>query len=211
MIMKKLENTESEVITYFKKLGFELVGSNKDRVFMRHSTLHMLQIWKRKDKFSIQIYDDSFANYNISYGAKPMKLEEYSSLKKHIRTAIIRAALLTTMVEWSTIRADESAYVRDGLGHISLSSLNPPHVYQDDDLILKLGAEKGEYDTITTFRYEFEPFGDITFIKHDPSCRAVIFPSEIRKFQDDILHWCAIPDNPLKRLREKSIFLFIDD
>lgn len=214
--MTKAEKLQNEAKTYLEDRGFYETSRSEGGIYtasqsegdisMQYLNFTAMTVHLDNDgKIRFQLDWDLFQNSHVSYGEKPFDMDSYASVPKRIKHVLNHTVIMLDMVAWSDIRADERSILRNtSIGHISIESFGSPLVYEDEDLVLKFALQdKGTFRRpVMAFRYFFEPFGDLFFTQMLGPRQKVVFIRDIRKMQDDILHWCALPYNPFKTFRD---------
>ena len=203
--MTKAEKLQNEAKTYLEDRGFHVTSQSEGDISMQYRNIPAMTVHLDNDeKIRFQLDWDLFQSNHISYGEKPFDMDSYVSIPKRIKHVLNHAAIMLDMVAWSDVRADERACLRnETIGHVSVESFGLHLVYKDEDLVLKFTLSKRieQAYPVMGFRYFFEPFGDLFFTQNLKPGQKAVFIRDIRKMQDDILHWCSLPYNPFKVFR----------
>lgn len=209
--MATMQQRQHRAKEYLESQGFHVASTTGSYIQMQYGRLDILSVYLCNDgNILVQLDWGVFRDYHISYGETAIPVDEHHTIPDRIRTIANHAVILLSLVEWSPIRADENSYLRLPDGHIPVDALDHPIEYRDDDLLLKFTLSKRVERAwpVMGFRYIFEPFGELSFTQNLRPGQLVVFPSDIRRMQDDILHWCALPDNPFRKFRSDCIFQF---
>jgi len=210
--MTKAEKLQNEAKKYLEDQGFHTSFQSEGDISMHNPHIPSMTVHLDNDeKIRFQLDWDIFRNHHISYGEKPFDMDSYMSVPKRFKHVFNHAVIMLDLIAWSDIRADERSFLRnETIGHIGIESFGSPLVYKDEDLVLKFTLQNSEILSrpVMGFRYFFNPFGDMYFTQNLKPGQLVVFISDIRKMQDEILHWCSLPDNPFRKLRSNCIFQF---
>ncbi len=209
--MTTMQQRRNEAKEYLESQGFHILSQSEGDISMRYPHLPVMTVHLDSNgKIRFQLDGDIFRNYHISYSESSFGMDAYKYVPKRVKHVFNHAVIMLDLVEWSSIRADENSYLRLPDGHIPVDALDHPIEYRDDDLLLKFTLSKRVEQAwpVMGFRYIFEPFGELSFTQDLRPGQLVVFPSDIRRMQDDILHWCALPGNPFRKFRSDCIFQF---
>lgn len=210
--MTKAEKLQNEAKKYLEDQGFHMSFQSEGDISMHNPHIPSMTVHLGNDeKILFQLDWDIFRNHHVSYGEKLFSMDSYMSVPTRVKHVFNHAVIMLDLVAWSDVRADEWSCLRnERIGHISIEAFGPPLVREDEDLVLKFTLQNSDIlgCPVMGFQYLFAPFGDMFFTQNLKPGQGVVFVSDIRRMQDEILHWCSLPDNPFRKLRSNCIFQF---